>query len=288
MLDVESGSVGSALVRLEPNEAPHIISEFRAHGRIPPTRSAEILADSIERLAREAFIKASEVAARLRHSGHGALGTVSSIETFLSPPWGRPNLAAGRPDFLPHMQERLQREAQILFDTPMSFYTAAGAATGGLRAVAPFENDYLLCIATHEMTELLRIHNGQVVGHATIPHGINLPLRTLRTHAGLTQNEARRAMGSGHEALSPAAEHFANEFREIAPELFAGRAPERAWVVSHAGDFFAKVLSHESISDLFPEGGIVRALAPHHAHQKLKSPSQDVFLTLEALFIGYI
>lgn len=288
ILDVESGSVGSALARVAPGQAPHILGEFRSHARLSHGRSAEQLAVDTLRLTREALLAASELAARLRHQGKRDLGTVSNIDAFLSPPWGRPNLALGAPEFLPHMKEKLAEEARILFDAPVDYHTAAGAAVAGMRAAAPFESDYLLVLVTHEMTEILRIHGGTVVGHATVPHGINLALRTLHTHDDISERAARTALFEGtHEALPHAAAHYAGEFAAAARELLGDSAPERVWVVSPHGEFFAKALSHESLSPIFSEGGVVRALSPVHMRSRLSSAGGDLLLILEAVFIGY-
>lgn len=291
ILDIESGSVGSALARLAPDGSLTLLGEFRKHMPIRQGRNVEALAEDTAKLAGEAIERMSELAARLRHQTTSPeLGIVGDISIFMAPPWGKPNLSTGTPDFVPHMQSMLVREASPYFETSPRFFSSAGAATHSLRGLLPYEDKYLLCIVTHEMTELVLIYNGSVVGHATVPHGMNLPLRTLKSHGALSDAEARSALGLQHlhEPLSAATEAYTNEFKGAARELFDIYSPERVWVVSPAGDFFARTLSHDSLSALFPQGGIVRALMPHHAQQHLDAQgSRDLFLILEALYVRY-
>jgi len=181
------------------------------------------------------------------------------------------------------MQETLRKELSPYFAVTPNFYTNAGAAVGALNTLLPYEGKYLLTIVTHEMTELLLVNNGAVVGHATVPHGINLPLRTLKTHGNLSDAEARSALKLGHlgEPLSFAADAYASELLPAGRELFAHEPPSRVWVVSSMGDFFAQALSHPTLGELFPNGGEVRALKPAHARTL---NGQDIIIVLEALF----
>lgn len=290
ILDIESGSVGAALARVGDDGALSLLGEYRRHLPVRSVRGAGLLAADIEKLAAEAIMRMSELAARLRTEGsEPSAGEVSQAAIFMAPPWGKPNLELGKPEFVPHLTEVLQREVSPYFEVPTNFYTNAGAATAGVRTLAPHEDKFLLCIVTHEMTELLLINNGAVAGHATIPHGINLPLRTLKAHGGLSDAEARSALSLGHlhEPLASATQHYNDEFRSAASELFRSYAPQNVWVISPMGEHFARSLSHESLSDLFPEGGVVRALRPHHAQGHLAAPHTDLFLILEAIFIRY-
>ncbi len=290
ILDIESGSVGSALARLGPDGSLKLLGEFRKHMPIRPHRGAESLAAETRELLQEAMVRMSELAARLRNGGNPSMGVVSNISTFMSPPWGKPNLANGTPDFVPHMQEVLLQEASPYFDAPAQFFTHAGAAAQGMRALTPYEDKYLLCLVTHEITELVLVHNGVVAGHATIPHGMNLPLRTLKTHGGLSDAEARSALHLRHPEgpLGSSSEHYAKEFKSAAKELFDAYAPDRVWIVSPAGEYFARALSHRHLSELFPQGGVVRALRPAQIHKHLGSPGgQDLFLVLDALYLRY-
>jgi len=276
------------LVHLE-GSATSLQGQWRAHAPLRPGRNVEALAEDIKRLVREAAAKLSELSARLRQAGNLS-AKVSSVAVFMSPPWGRPNLDLGQPEFVPHMQEALVHELSPYFEVPPQFYTGAGAGVQGLRAMAPFEDKFLLCIVTHETTELLLVSNGAVAGHATIPHGMNLPLRTLRAHGGLSDAEARSALllQHPHEPLAAAGEQWAQEFLGAGRELFDAWAPQRVWVVSPAGEYFARILSSEQLASLFPQGGVVRTLLPHHARDLIHSPGQDIFLILQALYVQYI
>ncbi len=66
ILDVENGSVGSALVRLSPDKQPKLFGEARFNTPLGMSRSGEKLSKDIEEAAREALRNASEVAARIR------------------------------------------------------------------------------------------------------------------------------------------------------------------------------------------------------------------------------
>jgi hypothetical protein len=290
VLDIENGSVGSALARMRADGSLTILDETRQHMPIRGGRSADGLAQETQKLVREATVRAAEFASRLRQGPEPSLGVVNNISVFMSPPWGKPNLETGKPDFVPHMKDLLVQETSPYFDASLNFYTNAGAATQGMRALSPYEDKYLLCIVTHEMTELLLIYNGAVVGHASMPHGMNLPLRTLKTHGGLSDAEARSALTLRHltEPLSSATEHYAHEFKNAARDLLDTYVPQQVWVVSPAGEYFARALSHESLEGLFPQGGRVAAVRPKHFEQHLPgSSSQDLFLILEALYLRY-
>jgi len=285
VLDVEGGSVGGALMRQGTPQGP---VSFLAHERlylpVRQGRSAEALAREIVRLAEELVATLSREAQQE--------GGVSGASIIMSAPWGRPNLTKGSPDFVPHMQEALTRTLMphIELPEPPRFYTGAGAALTGLRAAFPHERTYLLTVITHEMTELLLIHNGQVAGHASMPHGINLPLRTLKTHGGLSDAEARSALKLRHmeEPLGAAGEHYAREFKDVARELLDVYAPSHVWVVSPAGEYFARALAHPDLGDLFPQGGFVRALSPRHVAPHAGNPqSQDLFLVLAGVWVRY-
>lgn len=292
IIDVENGSVATALARLEADGSLRLMQESRRHLPVRHGRSLDDLSKGVIGSLSDMIKKVSEFASLARHQAEDpSIGHVSNISVFLSPPWGNPNLKTGKPDFLSHMQGEIVREVSPYFDAQPKFFTGAGAAAAGMRGMLPFEDKYLLCIVTHEMTELLLVHNGAVVGHASVPHGMNLPLRTLKAHGNLSDAEARSALNLLHldEPLSHAADHYAKEFKNAAQHLFgAGAAPERVWVISPAGEYFARTLGHESLSDLFPEGGVVRTLKPLHAAKHLDlGESRDMGLILAALYVRY-
>lgn len=281
ILDIEGGSVAAALARRNEDGTLSILEEHRLNLPLRPHRSAEAMAGESEKLLERL----------LPEMARTALGAApADISVFMAPPWGRPNLELGAPEFLPHMQETLRRQMSPYFEAPPKFYTNAGATLGGLRAIAPAEDKYLLAIVTHETTELLLVHNGNVVGHASMPHGINLPLRTLRAHGSMSEAEARSALklGHPHEPLAAATEAYANEFFAAGRDLFQTAAPTRVWVVSSLGDYFAQALSHHTLGDLFPQGGTVAALRPQHALRHIPdAANRDIFILLEAIFVLY-
>jgi hypothetical protein len=282
IVDIEGGSVAAALARRAADGSLAILNERRLTMPLRPHRSAEALASEAQKLLERLLPEMSALALRF--------GGASSVDVFLSPPWGKPNLESGTPDFVPHMQESVRRHLSPYFAHTPQFHTSAGAALGGLRAAVPAESDYLLCIVTGEMTELLHLHDGAVVGRASMPHGVNLPLRTLHSHAGMSGAEARSALKLGHpaEPLAAATESYAHELFATGRDLFDTRAPKRVWVVSSLGDYFARALSHHTLNDLFHQGGVVSALRPGHAAHLIPGASgRDLFLILETLFLLY-
>src|SRR3989338_8912464 len=101
LLDVENGSVGSALLRLSPGKQPKLFGETRAVTQVGMSRSGGTLAAQIETAARDALRTIFGTAARVRlHPKTAPLGKISSVAVFLAPPWGKPNLSGGKPDFM--------------------------------------------------------------------------------------------------------------------------------------------------------------------------------------------
>ncbi|MBP7770621.1 MAG: hypothetical protein KA066_01765 [Candidatus Pacebacteria bacterium] len=288
ILDIENGSVASALLKLAPGEAPRLFGEARIAVPLMDTRSAHSLARAVEHAASESLLHASEVAARLRHHA-GALPPVSKVVIFMAAPWGVPNLAQGRPDFTPAFQELAPRIRSLFGDVPTSLHAHASAAVHGLRAAYPHEERALLLSVNGEVSELLMLEDARVVGHATAPVGLGTVLRTLKSHAGQSEHEARSAMrlGAQTEAGQAAAAHFAGEFKHAARELFGGQASGNVFVLAHepASEWFARSLSHRSLAELFPQGGTVRAMRPGHlAPFVAHHGTPDTHLLLDALY----
>jgi len=288
ILDIENGSVASALLKLAAGEAPRLFGETRIAVPLMDTRSAHSLSRAVEHAASESLLHASEVAARLRHHA-GALPPVSSVVMFMAAPWGVPNLAQGSPDFTPAFGELAPRIRSLFGDVPTSLHAHASAAVHGLRAAYPHEERALLLSVNGEVSELLMLEDARVVGHATAPVGLCTVLRTLKSHAGLSEHEARSAMRLNHnsEANLAAAAHFAGEFKQAARELFGGQTSGNVFVLAHepAGEWFARSLAHRSLAELFPQGGTVRAMRPGHiapfvAHHGYP----DTHLLLDALY----
>lgn len=288
ILDIENGSVGSALVRIKPGQAPALFGEHRIAVPLMDTRSAHTLARAIEHAASESLLHQSEVSARLRHHA-GALPPVSRVVMFMAAPWGTPNLGAGRPDFAPAFGELHPRIRSLFGDVPTSMHAHASAAVHGLRHAYPHEEQALLVSVNGEVSELLLLHEGRVVGHATVPVGVGAVLRTLKSHAGLSEHEARSILRLGHqsEATEAAALHFASEFKDAARDLFRGQGEGSVVVLAHEpiSEWFARSLARRELADLYPQGGVVRALRPAHLQSFVAHHgTQDTHLLLNALY----
>lgn len=290
ILDIENGSVGSGLARVSADAAPALFGAQRTQVPLMDTRSAHTLARAIEHAASESLLHASEVAARLRHHA-GALEPVSHVAIFMAAPWGVPNLVAGRPDFAPAFEELSPRIRALFGEVPVALHAHASAAVHGLRQAYPDEEQALLVTVNGEVSELLLIENGRVVGHATAPVGVGTVLRTLKSHAGLSEHEARSLMRLNHrsEASTAAAAHFASEFREVARELLRGTGYGSVYVLAHelAAEWVARSLATSSLSDLYPQGGTVRAIRPAHITPFVAlNGNTDTHLLLDTLYAG--
>jgi hypothetical protein len=290
ILDIENGSVGSALVRLSSEFAPALFGEHRITVPLMDTRSAHSLARAVEHAASESLLHQSEVSARLRHHA-GALAPVSRVVMFMAAPWGTPNLAQGRPDFAPAFEELAPRIRSLFGDVPTTFHAHASAAVHGLRTAYPHEESALLLSVNGEVSELLLLQDARVVGHATAPVGLGTVVRTLKSHAGYSEHEARSALRLNHrsEASDAAVAHFAGEFKQAARELFAGQATGSVYVLAQepSAEWFARSLSHRSLAELFPQGGTVRAMRPGHIAPFVgHHGTGDTHLLLDALYAG--
>lgn len=287
LLDIENGSVGSGLVRLNSGEAPHLFGAQRAATPLMDTRSAATLLRSVEHASAESLLHISEVAARLRHAN--ALGPVGKVVLFLAAPWGVPNLSEGRPDFSRTLLESVAPRIRSLFgDVPVVTHAHASAAVAGLRALYPHERDALVLSINGEVSELMLLEDGRVVGHATAPVGVHTIVRTLKSHAGMNDAEARSALKLGvrNEAIEAAEAHFAGEFAYTAQELYGGQGRGSVFVLAHepAGEWFARALSHNSVAGLFPQGGAVRLIRAGHFGGLVGGSSPDTHLALAALY----
>ncbi len=289
ILDIENGSVGSCLAKLSTQEAPVLYGANRIAVPIMDTRSAASLARAIEHAASEALLNASEVSARLCH--HGGVAPVERVSMFMAAPWGTPNLVQGRPDFAPAFGALGPRIQSLFGDVPTTMHAHASAAIHGLRALYPQEENALLLSVNGEVSELLLLNNAHVVGHATAPVGINTIVRTLKSHAGISEHEARSAMRLNHqsEASESAAAHYAGEFKQAARELFAGTGQGSVFVLAPepSVEWFARALGHRSLAELYPQGGVVRALRSGHALPYVSAHGvSDTHLLLDSLYAG--
>jgi hypothetical protein len=157
----------------------------------------------------------------------------------------------------------------------------------------------LVCAVTGEVSELMHLDGQGVRGHATFPSGTHSLVRTLRTHGGLSEAEARSAMrlpmdaSAVREPFAAAAGEFARHFTDAAKELMSEGEVMRVMVIAPESsvEWFAKALSQdESLAALFPRGGQVRALRAHHAspHIAAHAEAPDIHLMLDALFVDSV
>lgn len=297
LLDVESASVGGALAHFSSHEQPRLFGETRHAVPMLTTRDSRGVARGVEDASRAVLLHATTVAARLRNYARTtSMGEVERVAIFLGAPWGTPDLALGKASFIDSMRQFIAEEvAAALPDATMSFHTAADPAAFSLK-VFNSSKTLLLCTVRGEIIEVLLIGEDGVLGYATIPLGTRTILRTLKTHAGLSEHEARSLftlaphLEEHHESLQAAARHFVEEFAGAAQALLLSGRTEGVFVIAEepAGEWFARVLgADDSLEALFPQGGVVRALKPQHFAQHIaaNAPQPDLFLMLEALFI---
>lgn len=297
ILEVGSGSVAGALVRIAPEEQPKLFGETRVLLPVAFSLSGSALAAQTERAIGEVVQKISEIAARVRmHSEAASIGRVERGVVFFAPPWGKPNLESGTPEFIEDMSAKVRTAAESrLSRMPLSFYTSAGLAAFGNHALFEAE-PALLYVVGGEVSELLHMDGAGVRAHATIPLGLHVLLRTLRTHGGLSEAEARSAaqlpFDTPHlqEPFAAAAAHMGGHFVSSARELLEGAGLSRIRVIAQepTAEWFARALStYEPLDALFPYGGEVRTLRLPHltAHIAAHQERPDLQLMLAALFV---
>ncbi|OGC86032.1 hypothetical protein A3D70_02475 [Candidatus Adlerbacteria bacterium RIFCSPHIGHO2_02_FULL_54_18] len=296
LLDIESGSVGAALVRLSAAQQPRMFGARRAQVPVEHTRTGAGLVQSIGQVLKKTLYEIAEAATRLRfHPKTAAMGTVSGVSVIMASPWGTPNLEAGQPDFLEEVVSSTNVGVRTSFgDIPLSLYTSAGAAAYGARTLFGQE-PALLCTVGGEVTELIALDEHGVAAHATAPLGSNALLRTLRAHGGYSFAEARSAARLPFDTphlqapFRSSGEHFASQFADAAREFAAPGQYSRIRVIAGepAGEWYARALStSQALGTLFPHGE-VRTLRPHHLYPFVVAhvSPPDIPLLLGALFI---
>lgn len=294
ILDIENGSVASALVRVSEHEAPKLFGEVRKHLPVVHTRDGNTLMTRVTQAARSVLRSVSETAARIRqHPKASAVGKIDAVAIFLAVPWGSPDLSLGKPRFMPEMQDFLNRELlQWVGHVPVSYHTGTAAGVFGVKALYPQEDNVLLYTLLGEVGELTHIQDGMVVGHATTPHGYGSVIRTLKFHGGMSEQEARSALHVRHyeEPLRAAGAHIADSFNDTARDMLGSYTVPSVFVLTHepVGEWLAETLSQtDSIEELFPEGGTVRALRSHHAAPLVAAHNEipDLSLIFASIFV---
>lgn len=297
LVDIENGSVGAGLVHALANHQPRLFGGRRELVAPGMRLSGVQLSERIERTLASVLQALSRAASRVRsHRSAAHLGEVSSAVVVMAPPWGRPNLSRGRPDFLDSMTATSAREIARSFGyIPTKYFTNAGVVAYGTQALFGPQPMLLLSISA-EVSELMRMDEEGVQAHATIPLGSHALLRTLMSHGGLSEAEARSAarMPFGNprfgEPSTAHAKHYARELADVLRELMRPGEVARVRVVAAEphGEWIAQALTETDVlHEFFPHGGEIRALRPHHLgeHVVAHGLDQDIALMLGALFV---
>ena len=303
VLDVENASVGAGLVHIAPGKTPRLFAEKRIPLSIQNTLDSTRLVHEIEKAVHELLVHArgSDVMT-------GGQSTPSHTAIFLAAPWSTPSWSRGKAvwNFEPYIQKNLWRLAQ---DAPTTFHATGSALVHTIDTAFEHDDAFLLCSITGEVAEILYVLHNQIIARATVPFGTHTIARTLASHAGVPLHAAHSALrlvdtspshphpGPSwiHEPLSSAATHFAENFADAAKALYASsglrgeHAAHSVLVVAPEplGELFASMLGNSTkVSELFPEGGTVRALRPHHLvpHLWAEKSAPDLHLMAEALF----
>ncbi len=279
ILDIENGSVGSALAHLTPAQQPKLFAETRIALPRMASISGVQLEEQVGKAVREAFNNSSMVAARLRaHPGATPMGHVERGVVFLHAPWtnlafeesGKVSAEAA-PEFLDSIKNI---SAEFFGDMPISFHAFAPSAAPILHGIFAAPDTSLICSITGEVTELALANERGIEGYGTFPIGSHAVLRTLSAHGGFSDAEIAsllRLHASGEassalvaEPLAALGKQFVQNFKDVASVLLLHRPVQNVFVVGPEplAEWFARALAQDGLEDLFTEGGSVRALRP--------------------------
>lgn len=299
VLDIESGSVGSGLVVLS-EEKPRLLGQERKSLFSRGKPSASKLLEDIEKETEHSLARLSHVAANMR--AHGAPTDVSRVAIFLHAPWAGVSILPERAKADAHDEtlDRLRAAAGgVLSNAPISFHSFSTTTTPIVHGVYNAPEETLVCTIGSEVAEVSFLKRGSIMGHATVPTGLNTLLRTLESHAGISRAEALSILSLSRssrehvwaEALAAGMSHLAHELSLGAGELLSpARTSQQVFVVAPRGsaDFFARSFTEDAgMHELFAPGSTIRAvssraLVPHLASH----PAQpDIPLLLESLFV---
>ncbi|MDP4020639.1 MAG: hypothetical protein Q8P58_01165 [Candidatus Adlerbacteria bacterium] len=303
ILDVESGSIGGALVRFSPGQQPKVFGETRHPLPLRATYEPQILADLALREVEQVLRRVAEVAARVRgHQTLSLVGEVGRVVVFLSPPWGALSITNRILDPHPFIA-RLRQSLEAFFGPVLLTFQPFGlAAAHTTPTIFPSDGHYLLSAISGEVTELILLENEKtnlkIVAHATIPFGHHYPLRTLLSHGNISLAEAHSALRLGTlntpshalEALHAAGKEVAGEFASVAGELLLHTPARKVIVVAQEpmGEWFARTLAGAGeLTKLFPDTGEVRAMRAGNVtpFMAVHTRRPDLPLLLEALFL---
>jgi hypothetical protein len=296
LLDIESGSVASALIDLSKAQ-PQIISYQRQHLPLTQSRSGTAITKALEQALAHSLRHSAEVAARMRvHAPQQQLGQVTKAVIFLAAPWGMPDLVSGAPRYVPGIRQYIKEAVQAAFgDMPVSFYTSADAMVYGSRALDK-QSDTVTVALRGEMLELVLVHKAGPSAYSTVPLGSRSIVRTLQSHGTLSEHEARsmlslakHAGNAPYEPLIAAGRDLSDSFAEGAELLLSAGAATSVLVVGEQplGEWFAKhIAGNPRIAALFSEDSTVEALLPYHLSGLLgQGTTQDPFVLLETLLV---
>ena len=299
LVDIESGSVGSALVGLSEREAPKLFAEKRISLPVRHARDSGTLLHAVTEATEEALLHTSSVASRMRN--HKALlgqGEIDRIAIFVSPPWASQHLSGGTAEYVEPMRRAVNHMTQGLFgEIPTTFHPLGTAAAHGAVLLFPFDTPSVLLIVSGEVSEILILNDRSLLGRATVPLGGHALVRTLISHGGVSAAEAESYMAlsrrEGHALFEPmrvAEDHFASTIAEATKDLSGQDALGGIIVMAEEplGEIVARALSREkSLAELFLEGGTVRSIRSSHVTPYIAAHAHkpDLSLLIEALFI---
>lgn len=297
VLDVESGSVASALLRLSPSGNPAFLAYERQEMPLSPTVHSAKISLSLEQTLRHSLLYISEVAARMRtHAPELGYGNLSSAVVFLAAPWGVPNLTVRASEYVPGIRDYIKEQIQAAVgNIQVTFYTSADSIAYGSRVLGKHE-DTIVASLRGELLELLLLNATGPRGYGTVPLGSRSVLRTLQTHGALTTHEARSMLAltqhhdHSYEPLLAAGRHLSGHFADGAALLLPANQATSILVVGERalGDWFAKHIAEDPrVTELFSEDSTVEALHPRHMSSLVEvGRVNDPFMLLEGLFVS--
>lgn len=298
VLDIESGSVGSALIELTHKQKPKLLGQERDTLALRGKPSGDALLSEIEKEIERSLVRLSEISSRMK--AYRGEGSIDRIAVFLHAPWAGVAIKEGRAHADAHEDtlSRLRGPANVL-EVPVTFHAFATTATPVVHGIFNAPQEALVISIGGEVAELSLLQDGLMRGYATVPVGLNTVLRTLEAHSGVSRHEALSMLSLSRstrehawaEALAAGVGEITAMLRSGASDLVAGNnRAQQIFVISRdpSADFFARAFTEdEQMHELFAPGTTARAVLPRHASAHLSTypPRPDVPLLLESLFV---
>ena len=302
VLDIESASVGCALVALKKDSGPRLFAEHRTALPIFTTLTSSALLSHTVTLAAQELRHISETAVRMEQ--HGQKLHISRVVVFCAPPWSHTSQKKGRIEWhfdgqlLVHLKTLL---LETFMSLPVSFYATGEATAHTAHRFLNTNEDLLLFSVFGEVSEMLHLEGNTVLGRATIPVGSHTALRTIASHSGLPLSHSPSLLRIAHTkapsartfapALMSAGIHIGEQFRAAAEVLFPSKAPKHIAVMAPEQvnpSWFARSLTeHTPLGHIFPEGTSVRTIRTNHLLPNVSGHAAvpDLFFILEALML---